>query len=244
MASVALKLGQWMYDYAYPVYLPFYFAYKKYTEKFEIDILRQSIKKGSVVIDIGANIGFYTKILADIVGESGKVYAFEPDKKNFQKLKNNTKHLKNVVIENLAIAEHTGKIKLYLSDLNVDHRTYPLNEKAKCIEIPCVRLEEYFTTIPSISFIKMDIQGFEPFALEGMKKIIQQNKDIQLLSEFWPYGLLKAGSSAEKYFSELKVYFSKIYLLKDKTLSELTAEGLKELPVSEQYYFNILCKND
>ncbi len=244
MASVALKLGQWIYTYAYPLYLPLYFAYKKYAEKFEIDILRQSIKKGSVVIDIGANIRFYTRILADIVGESGKVYAFEPDSKNFQKLKNNTKHLKNVVVENFAVADHTGKIKLYLSDLNVDHRTYPLNEKAKCIEISCARLDEYFTTHSLIHFIKMDIQGFEPFALEGMKSIIQQNKGIQLLSEFWPYGLLKAGSSAQKYFSELKLYFSKIYLLKDKTLVELTADRLKELPVSEQHYYNILCKND
>ncbi|GIV28581.1 MAG: hypothetical protein KatS3mg027_2395 [Bacteroidia bacterium] len=244
MSFFSLKVGQFLYDYVYPIYQPLYFAYKRYSEKFEIELLRKNIQRGNNVVDIGANIGFYTRILADIVGENGKVVAFEPDKINFQKLKDNTKHLKNVVLENMAVANHTGNIKLYFSELNVDHRTYPISDTSRCVEIPCVRLDDYFTKNGFIDFIKIDIQGFEPFAFEGMKNIIQQNRKIKLLSEFWPYGLTKAGSSAEKYYSELKDYFSKVYLIKDKNLIELTTDILKELPVSEQQYFNVFCTND
>lgn len=58
-------------------------------EEFETNIVKEEIKKGDIVLEIGANIGYYTLIFAKLVGEKGKVFAFEPDPTNFALLKKN-----------------------------------------------------------------------------------------------------------------------------------------------------------
>ena len=58
-------------------------------EPFETDLVQHEVGEGDVVLDIGANIGYYTLIFARIVGEGGKVFAFEPDPDNFALLKKN-----------------------------------------------------------------------------------------------------------------------------------------------------------
>ena len=52
-----------------------------------LNILKQNIYQGNTVLDIGANIGYYTLIMSKLVGSTGKVYAFEPEPKNFEILK-------------------------------------------------------------------------------------------------------------------------------------------------------------
>ena len=93
--------------------------------------MKKYIRKGAIVLDIGANIGFYTKILSELVGDNGKVYAFEPDKTNFGYLMKNAGHLKNVVFINKAVSDKTGKIttiqvKLKLMLLNCNNIISPM----------------------------------------------------------------------------------------------------------------------
>jgi predicted methyltransferase len=123
-SSLSIKIGDFLYKNLFPVYNIVYPVFKKNQDKHEISLLNKYIRKGDVVLDIGANIGFYTKILSALVGEQGKVYAFEPDATNFSHLKKNAGHLKNAVLINKAVSDKTGKITLYQSDLlNVDHKT-------------------------------------------------------------------------------------------------------------------------
>lgn len=70
----------------------------------------EHIQPGNTVIDIGANIGYYTILAAQIVGETGKVYAFEPEPKNLTLLKKNVEHnnLTNVVLANKAVSNANG----------------------------------------------------------------------------------------------------------------------------------------
>ncbi|GAB4209241.1 MAG: hypothetical protein Fur0023_21410 [Bacteroidia bacterium] len=145
--TISLKIGEWMYQNMYGLYKPLYFFYKKRTEKFEIDLIKKNIRPGDVIIDIGANIGFYTMIFSKIVKEKGKVFAFEPDPKNFHRLKKNTKHLGNVIVENKAISNQTHTIKLYSSELNVDYRTYAHSDSQSYTEVQAVSLDDYLRRI-------------------------------------------------------------------------------------------------
>jgi hypothetical protein len=86
----------------------------------------------------------------------------------------------------------------------------------------------------------MDIQGFEMQAIQGMQTILDKNKDIKLISEFWPYGLKKAGSSVTEYFNFLQSKGFTCYLLEETSLLKLTAEKVSSIePLGEEHYFNI-----
>ena len=201
MPSVlSIKLGDFLYKNVFPVYNIIYPIFKRKQDRHEIALLNQYIKKGDVVLDIGANIGFYTKILSELVGETGKVYAFEPDKTNFSHLKKNAGNLTNVEFINKAVSDKTGTITLYQSDLlNVDHKTYETKDYTSKTEIESVAMDDI---IPKhrVDFIKIDIQGSELHALRGLKKIINHNKSIIILMEYDPQSLTGAGSKSEEFF--------------------------------------------
>lgn len=223
-----------------------YSVFKKQQDAFEIDLLRKHIKKGDVVLDIGANIGFYAQILSELVSESGKVHCFEPDKINFSHLKNATNRLNNVVLNNKAVGAKTELLKIYTSkNLNVDHRTYKPEEYDKEIDIDAVAIDDYLKNHLKVDFIKIDIQGFEMQAIQGMQQVLQHNNKIKIVSEFWPYGLRTAGSSVMEYFEYLKKLNFNCYLLENNQLKKLDMEQVKALePLGEKHYFNIFATRD
>ena len=84
---------------------------------------------------------------------------------------------------------------LYVSDnLNVDHRAYVAEgNPRRALQVGMVALDDYFKPGERVDLLKLDVQGYELHALRGAKRIINQNQDIKLLLEFWPYGLKQAG---------------------------------------------------
>jgi FkbM family methyltransferase len=239
--SLSIKLGNFLYKNAFALYKPVYARFKHKQDAFEIDLLKKHISKNATVLDIGANIGFYATILSDLVGEKGKVHCFEPDIKNFNHLKNHTAQHHNIVINNKAVGPKSGILKIYTSNkLNVDHRTYKPEEYDKEIEIEAISIDDYLHSNLSVDFIKIDIQGFEMEAVKGMQKTLEFNMDLKLISEFWPYGLKKAGSSVSDYFGFLTSLGFTCYLLEKNSLLKLTKEKVRSLePLGEEHYFNI-----
>ena len=134
------------------------------------------------------------------------MHVFEPEPVNFKHLKANTRELTNVVINDHAVAERVGMICLFRSnELNVDHQTYDIGENRNSIEVPCITLDNYFHHNEHVDFIKIDIQGYEYYALLGMRETIKRSDSIAIFCEFWPYGLLsKAGADPDEYLALLK----------------------------------------
>lgn len=239
--SLSIKLGNFLYKNAFGLYKPMYKLFKNKQDAFEIELLKKHIRKNDTVLDIGANIGFYATILSDIVGENGVVHCFEPDTKNFEHLKKTTATIKNIKINNKAVGPRTEKLKIYTSkNLNVDHRTYKPEEYDQEIEIDAVSIDDHLSSNAKVDFIKMDIQGFEMQAIQGMQATLEKNKDVKIISEFWPYGLRKAGSSVNDYFNFLVSKGFNCYLLEENSLLKLTAEKVKSSELlGEEHYFNI-----
>ena len=171
--------------------------------------MRKKIKKGMIVIDAGAHIGYFTLFMARLAGDKGKVYAVEPDKNNISILKKNisANHISNVVTKMAAITSSSKPVKLYISDgVSWDHRIgYGKDEKKrKYRKVDGVALDKL--TKGRVDFIKMDIQGAELLAFNGAKKIFKNNKNLVVVVEFWPYGLSKTGCSANEMIGFLKRY--------------------------------------
>ncbi|MGZ5136034.1 MAG: FkbM family methyltransferase [Flavitalea sp.] len=239
--SFSIQTGNFLYKHLFFLYKPLYTLFKLKQDSFELGLLKKYVTPGAVVLDIGANIGFYAGILSKLVGPDGEVHCFEPDEKNFNYLRASTKSLKNVSVNHKAVGPRTEKIKIYTSkDLNVDHRTYQPEEFDEEIEIEAVSIDDYFEAGSRVDLIKMDIQGFEMQAIKGMKRTITENPGIRIISEFWPYGLNKAGSSLTEYYNFLIAEHFHIYLLHKDSLQLLDPAKVKSLEMlGKEHYFNI-----
>ena len=198
-ARLGRQFGNELYRVAFPIYRPLYAAFKAYTDRAERRLLVRQLSTGSVVVDAGANIGVYSRFLSQCVGPEGVVHSFEPSPENFTHLCALVSDRPSVHVNQLAVGDKTGESLLYLSDdLNVDHRAYPTaGETRKAVAIRTTALDDYFKPGARVDFIKMDIQGYELHALRGAKRVLEDNPKIELLLEFWPFGLQQAGGSAE-----------------------------------------------
>jgi len=199
MSAVSLlrRVGNKVYEHAFPIYRPLYAAYKAYADRAERELLKQVLFPGAVVVDAGANIGIYSQFLSRCVGATGVVHSFEPSPENFERLRSATQRLPNVRLSQSAVGERSGNSELYLSDkLNVDHRAYMAGgDSRRTIPIEMVALDDYFKPGERVDLIKMDTQGYELHALQGATRVLLDNPDTKLLLEFWPYGLKQAGAT-------------------------------------------------
>jgi FkbM family methyltransferase len=177
-------------------------------ESFETDILARLCQPGMVALDIGANIGYYSLLLARYVGDRGCVWAFEPDLGNFATLKRNLKenNCTNIKAVNSAVGARSERRDLYVSrSHNGDHRIYQLQDSHRtAIPVDVVALDEFFSDTERIDLIKMDIQGAEGMALAGMKRILRDTPQLTILMEFWPIGLTQAGFVPEQVLTGLQ----------------------------------------
>ena len=205
-ASVLRILGNKIYEHAFPIYRPLYAGYKACIDRAERQLLRQVLFPGAVAVDGGANIGIYSRFLARAVGHTGAVHCFEPAPQNFKRLRASTRRFSNVHISQRAVGACSGHSQLYLSAaLNVDHRTYCTEGSARrAMEIEMVALDDYFKPGERVDLLKLDIQGYELHALQGAKRVMDENRKIKVLLEFWPYGLKQAGSSWAELIEMLK----------------------------------------
>ncbi len=197
-----IKIGNWLYKNCFPLYNFTYTRFKNKNDLHEIELLKQLIQPGDHVLDIGANIGFYAKIISNLVGEKGKVYCFEPDKTNYNYLVKNTRGIPNITRFNLAVSDKEELIKVYKSKLlNVDHRTYPVNNYDSVEEINAKSIDGMLgKDIEKIDLIKIDIQGFELTAFKGMQNLLSKQNNIKILAEYWPHGFKRAGTSAIEFY--------------------------------------------
>lgn len=203
----------------------------KVYEPTQTKLVKRIIKPGNVVVDIGANIGYYTLLFAKLVGPQGKVYAFEPDINNFKLLSKNIKAnpYNNIILENKAVSDVTGKIKLYLSkDGTGAHKIHNKKNDREFIYVDSIALDDYFRSKKiNIDFIKMDIEGAEVKALKGMKKLISSNTNLKLISEFNPTDILDIGDSPETYLESLYHLFGEVYNI-DENSEEIIKYDMKK----------------
>jgi len=179
----------------------------KMWDPFQTKVFCQEIKNGNVVIDIGANVGYYSMLASKLVGSKGLVLAFEPEESNYRLLKKNIRvnGLKNVRTYQLAVSDNSGTATLYKCSKNHgDHRLYNSGDGRKENTVRTVSLDDFMDNkVKKVDFIKMDIQGWELKVLRGMKRTITRNPPLKMITEFWPSGLRNAGNTAPEYYKML-----------------------------------------
>ena len=168
----------------------------------ETRLFRSKCRPGDTIIDVGANVGWYTIIASKLVGKNGSVIAFEPDPENFALLKRNTlaNGCDNVILEQKALSNASGTLTLYLDESNKGMHSTVFDWKRGGIKVEALRLDDYLENrFKRVDFVKIDVEGAEPMVLEGMKRTIESQPEIRLVVEFAPERVVAAGHQPEKY---------------------------------------------
>lgn len=130
------------------------------------------VTKGSTVFDIGANVGFYTLLASILVGDNGKVYAFEPVPKNISYLRKHIKlnNISNVTVIEAAVSDKNNTLNF---EETTSSSTGHISPKGN-LKVKAVILDELFEQkiIPTHTFIKIDVEGSEMLVLKGTKNIL------------------------------------------------------------------------
>ena len=237
------RFASFLFKNCYPLYSLIYHFFKLQKDADELMVLKNEIKQGDILLDIGSNIGFYAVILSKQVGNTGKVHCFEPDKTNFEHLKKSVCNLKNVILNNVAVTDNNGQIEMFISHrLNVDHRTYKPEKYDLSYFVNAITIDQYLGTSSKVDFIKIDIQGAELSALKGMVNTLNRNDSIKILIEIWPHGLCSAGTSVKEIFSLMFNLGFKAFKFEKNKVLQLQIDNLPNLIKGEYNYYNVIFK--
>lgn len=153
--------------------------FKYFPETYEADnfeFLRESCKPGAVVIDIGAHIGLFSVIASQVVGKSGKVYAFEPAPSTYALLQKTVRinhQEKEIETFQKAVGKETGKITFFISDDKADNSNslvqYKEDRSLHGIDVAVTSIDNFVQekNISKLDFIKIDVEGAEYDTLQG-----------------------------------------------------------------------------
>jgi len=218
-------------------------------EEFETNIVKKEITSGDVVIDIGANIGYYTLIFAKLVGNGGKVFAFEPDPTNFELLKKNVEinGFKNVILEQKALSNNPGKMMLSLNKENTagHHLNFKNDFVSNSVEVDVLSLDEYFSNDnTTINFIKMDVEGAESNVIRGMTNILKNSKSLKMIVEYNPIAINQIGLDPENYLNLLIENGFLLYDIDEKTKTLEKTDSKELLKKYDELYTNLFCIKD
>lgn len=233
--TVALVNGHKM---RFSPYAPFYpemtaGIYDRFTAR----LLEKLIKPGMGVVDVGAHVGFFTLLAARKVGPSGRVYAFEPDPSTYDLLVENIRlnGYHNVVAVRKAVWKSEGFKELFLnpkdSRVNTLYRSDAVSKRHVSVET--ISLDDFFQREgwPSVHVIKMDIEGAELDAMEGMGQLLTHSEALSFIIEFAPGPLQARGVTNIEYLETLKRLGLRIRLVED---------GGEPMPFTEEVYKRIV----
>jgi FkbM family methyltransferase len=199
-------------------------------EKETTDLFLELLRPGMTVIDVGAHIGYFTRICAERVGRDGHIYAFEADAENYSLLKRNTAAYANVTLVPLAVSSHTGNIDFYhLPESTGCHSTLAPEGASVKSTVPATTLDLFIgeKVRRPVDLIKMDIEGGEWEALKGMTRVLAQER-LSLIIEWNPESLARGGIDPLELLSQLIAYRFDLFAITPGARIPLSASALKE----------------
>lgn len=154
-------------------------------EFWEMHYVADALEPGDCFVDVGANIGLYTLLAARAVGPSGQVIAFEPGGRSSQRLEENVhrNRLSQVQIRREAVGETQGVVPFAIRGGDCSAhllRQGEIEEECHTAAVVCL---DHVLEARTPSLVKMDIEGFEPFALRGMRRMLANGIPQGLLIE-------------------------------------------------------------
>jgi len=161
------RIERWMWAGAY--------------ERKLVQLMKRTLTSGMTVLDVGANIGYFSALASGLVGDSGQVHAFEPIPQNLSRLRQNLSAFRWAHPYPYAIGDATGKAVIYFDESEAGWASLLMsNDLERRTEINVIRLDDWVRDhgIKRIDFMKMDIEGGEFHALQGAQEMLSRFRPV------------------------------------------------------------------
>jgi FkbM family methyltransferase len=179
-------------------------------EPTETELFKSKIRPGDTVVDVGANIGWFTVIASKLVGKEGRVIAFEPEPTSFEYLKRNVEAngCTNVVLEQKALSNEAGEIELFTATEHLgQHRISDWGDGRRAVKVEALPLDDYLAgSRISVDVIKIDTEGAEGVIVEGMEETLKRSRNVKLFMEYLPENLRRSGYDPIKLLQRLEAH--------------------------------------
>lgn len=232
-----------------------YFLYKKSVEDPFWNLARRKpeLFQNGDILDIGANIGYTSYVFGNALRPPSKVYAFEPDRLSYGLLQE-VIHRKNLsgVIEaiNTAVGSSEGHVKFWHNEKHsADHRVVTKRFSASCPDdskistVPITTVDGFvrYRNLKNISFIKIDVQGYELAVCEGMKDTLERSPDLCVCLEYCPNALLELGFEPATVLDFFRTRGYRLHVLTREEPQLMVDDASLQRFVNETNYVDLLC---
>ena len=148
----------------------------------------RAIEPGMLVVDGGANMGGYSLLASRRAGPAGRVFSFEPDPRNFARLAARVRRCANVRPIPKAIADKSGQSLLFLDTFHAGHSLVDGRVGERGILVEVTSLDDFVRELglPGLDVVKLDIEGAELLALDGMQQLLRGARRPVILCEVHP----------------------------------------------------------
>lgn len=211
-------------------------------ENFELKVFEDLIKPGMEVLDVGANIGIYSLIANRKVGSKGKVHAFEPVPENVDLIKKNIALNKATRVKLIERAVGDSSKDVSISIVEDSLSTHHIGDgSGQTLSVKSCTIDSYVKKNDvKVGLIKMDIEGYEGYAIAGANNTLA-GKDMILLTEFSEEFIKRSGKDPIKCGAQLLSMFKYCYAIDEKNESLPLVNDVRTL--MRRDYTNFLFTN-
>jgi len=202
-------------------------------------VFRRFLRHDSTVLDIGANIGLYSVTTATVVKEHGCLYAFEGNPYTYAFLErsaycNQLLNRSNIHLVNALVGAQSGQGTLYFDPEFLGGASMsPLDQQRQPVDVQLIALDQYLPADLVVDLVKIDVEGYEPFVIEGMREVLARSPGVRLVVEFFE-SMLENTYGVEKFVNLIHdLGFRMCKILPDAQLELLP---LGEIPRGSSYF--------
>lgn len=200
-------------------------------EETSTNLVKNLIKPGDVVLDVGANMGYYTSLIAKLAGPNGHVHAFEPTKHFVQALKRNVEEngFKNISIHEYGLSDRESELVIYINNSTASLHMDPSVSGTFQETVRLFPLDGIAPTLglSRLDFIKIDVDGHEPQFLRGAEETLRWFRP-RILLEVNHTDYLEAGVTAWDFYDYIKGLGARIRNVDTNMLIETKGDFLKQ----------------
>ncbi len=201
-----------------------------YWEMWATEAMARFIKPGMVVADVGANLGYFTLLMGELVGPTGWVHAFEPNPavaKLLRRSVNMNIGQRRTTVHEVGLSDHEGEAILCVPHGEPKNATFAArHEGGANVPVQLRRLDS-LAELESLDFIKIDVEGAEEATWRGMHGILKRGRPLTILLEFTADRYQDASEFVDLVLS---YDFSISLLAHDDRLEPLDKQSLLALP--------------